>query len=119
MYINIIIIIDDSNDMREGGASVSVRGRGAKRGGASVRGIRGAKRGGASVTMREGETYNSKAFIYKFVINLDDSIVTTFERTSVNTRTIRGRGATRGGASAMTRGGAHSIDGTINTCLFM
>ena len=104
--------------MREGGASVSVRGRGAKRGGASVR-IRGAKRGGASVTMREGETYNNKVFIYKFVINLDDSIVTTFERTSINTRTVKGRGATRGGASAMTRGGAHSIDGTINTCLFM
>ena len=73
MYINIIIIIDDSNDMREGGASVSVRGRGANRGGASVRGIRGAKRGGASVTMREGESYNNKVFIYKFVINLDDS----------------------------------------------
>ena len=73
----------------------------------------------ASVTMRKGETDNNKAFIYKFVINLDDSIVTTFERTSVNTRTRRGRGATRGGASAMTRGGAHSIDGTINTCLFM
>ena len=51
-----IIIIDNSNDMRGGGTSVSVRGR-------------GAKRGGASVTIREGETYDNKATIVAILCN--------------------------------------------------
>lgn len=99
MYINIIIIIDDSNDMREGGASVSVRGR-------------GAKRGGASVTMREGDTYDIKADIVATLFIVDDL-------TSINTST-RGHGATRRGASGPTRilrGGNDIINGIINTHL--
>uniref|UniRef100_A0A1X7VVP9 Uncharacterized protein n=1 Tax=Amphimedon queenslandica TaxID=400682 RepID=A0A1X7VVP9_AMPQE len=72
----------DSNDMRGGGTSVSVRGR-------------GAKRGGVSVTTRKCESYDIKAAIVATLFIVDDS-------TSINTST-RGHGATRRGASGPTR----------------